>query len=360
MSSTSAWTTLAAATALFDDLTGDAARSLGMPRMLVKAAAAALAVKLALRLVNRASRGEDSGLPRPGLESERAVRAHMAAVTQRYIYMAEHVEEEYFSDRGLALKIPKGATIVDVGAHFGLFTMSCFAKSGFTSRHFCFEPVPKIRAVCNATMAGLDPAGDRIKVFPYGLSDREGQVEFTYVAACPELSGYKDVDFERDVNMATATQIDRYYDPDCPEYFRKAIPSMFKYLPRFIGAPLLGLMYDMVMASRPATELVQCKLRRLSDVLAGQEVGPTIDVLKIDVEGAELDVLRGISAEDWAKVQVAAIEVHDKNGNLAPVRAILRANGLTDIVEEQDLITKPLKIWQILARRKQPSAGGAI
>ena len=90
----------------------------------------------------------------------------------------------------------------------------------------------------------------------------------------------------------------------------------------------------------------------------GEEVGPTIDVLKIDVEGAELDVLKGISAEDWAKVQVAVIEVHDKNGNLAPVRAILRANGLTDIFEEQDLITKPLMIWQILARRKQPSAGG--
>lgn len=348
---------MAAATALFDDLTGDAARSLGMPRILVKAAATALAVKLALRLVNRACHGSGEGLPRPGSESERAVRAHIAAVTQRYIYMAGHVEEEYFSDRGLALKIPKGAVIVDVGAHFGLFSMSCFEQSGLTSKHFCFEPVPQIRAVCNATMAGLDPAGDRLKVFPYGLSDREGQVEFTYVAACPELSGYKDVAFEREKNLSTGTQIERYYDPDCPEYFRKAFPPIFLYLPRLIGAPLIGLMYDMVMASRPATELVQCELRRLSEVLAGEEVGPIIDVLKIDVEGAELDVLRGISAEDWAKVQVAVIEVHDKNGNLAPVREILCANGLDDISVEQDLITKPLMIWQILARRKQPSAG---
>ena len=129
------------------------------------------------------------------------------------------------------------------------------------------------------------------------------------------------------------------------------MPPWFGYLPRFIGAPLLGWMYDRVMASRPETELVQCELRRLSDVLAEQEVGPTIDVLKIDVEGAELDVLRGITAEDWAKVQVAVIEVHDKDGHLAPVREILRANGLTNILEEQDLITKPLMIWQILAKR---------
>ena len=36
------------------------------------------------------------------------------------------------------------------------------------------------------------------------------QVEFTYVAAAPELSGYKDVDFEREMNLATQTQIERY------------------------------------------------------------------------------------------------------------------------------------------------------
>ena len=68
------------------------------------------------------------------------------------------------SDAGLALKIPQGATIVDVGAHFGLFSMECFAQSGLTSKHFCFEPVPKIREICNATMEGLDPDGDKFKV----------------------------------------------------------------------------------------------------------------------------------------------------------------------------------------------------
>ena len=276
----------------------------------------------------------------------------MAAVTQKYKYMAGHVQEEYFSDRGLALKIREGATIVDVGAHFGLFSMACFAKSGLTSKHFCFEPIPKIREVCTTTLAGLNPDGDLLRVFPYGLSDHDGQVEFTYVGAAPELSGYKDVAWEHEVNLATDTQFERYYDPGCPEYFRKVVPRWFGYLPRFVGGPLLGWIYNIVMASRPKTELVQCELRRLSDVLAQQEVGPTIDVLKIDVEGAELDVMKGISSEDWAKVQVAVIEVHNKDGRLALVREILRANGLDDIREEQDPITKPLMIWQLMAQRK--------
>lgn len=42
-------------------------------------------------------------------------------------------------------------------------------------------------------MEGLDPNGNKIKVFPFGLSDKAGVVDFTYVAAAPELSGYKDV-----------------------------------------------------------------------------------------------------------------------------------------------------------------------
>jgi len=282
--------------------------------------------------------------------SDAAVQAHVDAVAKRYSYMIGHVEEEYFSDAGLALKIQPNAVVVDVGAHFGLFSMQCYIRSGFTSKHYCFEPIPQIRSKLEHTVAGLDPTGNNIKVFPYGLSDKEGSIEFTYVGASPELSGYKDVDFEREVNLATSTIIERYYDDECPEYFRAIMPPWFGKLPYIIGAPILAVIYNLVMLTRDKTELVHCELKRCSDVLAPEKL-EVIDILKIDVEGAELDVMRGISKEDWAKVKVAVIEVHDKDGHLALVRDILKENGLTQIEEAQDLITKPLLIWQIIAKR---------
>jgi len=52
-------------------------------------------------------------------------------------------------------------------------------------------------------------------------------------------------------------------------------------------------------------------LRRLSDVIATEGV-ERIDLLKIDVQRAELDVL-SIESEDWAKIQ-QMMEVHDVEG----------------------------------------------
>ena len=50
----------------------------------------------------------------------------------------------------------------------------------------------------------------------------------------------------------------------------------------------------------------------------------------MDVEGAELDVLRGISAPDWVKVKAVVVEVHDTADNLNSVRSILLNNGYVE------------------------------
>jgi hypothetical protein len=56
-----------------------------------------------------------------------------------------------------------------------------------------------------------------------------------------------------------------------------------------------------------------CRLRRLSSVI--DELGvPTIDLLKIDVQRAELDVLRGLDDRHWPLIQQIAMEVHDAPG----------------------------------------------
>jgi hypothetical protein len=54
-------------------------------------------------------------------------------------------------------------------------------------------------------------------------------------------------------------------------------------------------------------------LRRLSSVLDERGID-RVDLLKIDVQRAELDVLRGIDDRHWGMVRQVAMEVHDAPG----------------------------------------------
>ena len=53
-----------------------------------------------------------------------------------------------------AIKVKENDVIVDIGAHFGLFTLESFALSNHTSKHYCFEPIPQIREKLEDTVSG--------------------------------------------------------------------------------------------------------------------------------------------------------------------------------------------------------------
>ena len=62
-----------------------------------------------------------------------------------------------------------------------------------------------------------------------------------------------------------------------------------------------------------------------------------VDLLKIDVERAELDVLRGVRREDWPRIRQVVLEVHDVHGQLARVQRLLQVTaGFRHCVTEQD------------------------
>jgi nonribosomal peptide synthetase DhbF len=76
-------------------------------------------------------------------------------------------------------------------------------------------------------------------------------------------------------------------------------------------------------------------LRTISEVIAEYQL-PRIDLLKIDCEGAEWEVLRGIAAADWPKIQQVVVEVHDHDGRADQVRALLSSHGFSSIVAEKE------------------------
>ena len=92
-------------------------------------------------------------------------------------------------------------------------------------------------------------------------------------------------------------------------------------------------------------EKIKIKLRRLSDVL--KDLGePPIDLLKIDVEGDELPVLRGIDPEHWTLILQLVLEVHDAADNLENVLSYINKadSGLILTAGEIDSLDTAL-IW---------------
>ncbi len=53
-----------------------------------------------------------------------------------------------------------------------------------------------------------------------------------------------------------------------------------------------------------------------------------IDLLKLDVEGAEYNIMSGLAADHWPRIQAIAAEVEDVDGRLRMLSQLMEGNGL--------------------------------
>jgi hypothetical protein len=85
-------------------------------------------------------------------------------------------------------------------------------------------------------------------------------------------------------------------------------------------------------ASHEALEL-QCELTTVSTFLQEEGV-ERVDLLKIDVERAELDVLAGIDDSDWPRIRQVVVEVHDEEGRAARIERMLAQHGFRVVIDQ--------------------------
>ncbi len=240
-----------------------------------------------------------SGLRRYTLPNGMLI-AHLSDYQSQMVYR-EVVEDDIYLRHGITLR--PGDCLFDVGANIGMFTL--FANQRCAGlKVYAFEPAPPTYAVLRANVAlyGLDAT-----VFPHGLSDRNETVEFTFYPEMAGLSGR----YANNVEDRQAT--------------RAIMRGLHAERAGAQAEALTDQDIEAMLDHQFRSERYLCELRTLSDIIREQQI-TQIDLLKIDVEKAELDVLNGIADEDWGKIRQLAIEI-DTPENLERITALLTAHG---------------------------------
>jgi FkbM family methyltransferase len=225
-----------------------------------------------------------------GLSSDGAV------IELKAIY-SEMFEDESYLHQGLLL--PEDGVVLDVGANAGLFSLYVHSRTPKT-RVLAFEPIPVNLEILNRN---LDLHGaSTVEVLPQGLGAAEGCVTFTFF---PNLPG-------------NSTRF-----PELKDHDRESISDTY-------GKAVGDILYH--------GEQVDAVVERLSTVLARYPEIDQVDLLKVDVEGAELDVLKGVDAQDWPRIRQVVLEIQDLDGYLAAVTEVLTQAGFDVTVEEPETL----------------------
>jgi FkbM family methyltransferase len=196
--------------------------------------------------------------------------------------------------RELLAGVERGEVIVDIGAHIGL-TAIFFADHAPGSRLLAFEPAPRTFACLRANVARYVPDG---AAFNVAIGSAHGAVDFTSFSLLSTMSTLYPDDADDRRNLDAVLDYNQ-----APEEVRLELQRL-----------------------RSARTTVTVSMTTLSRVCEEEGVR-AIGLLKIDVERAELEVLRGIDAEVWPGIRTLFLEVHDIDGRLDRVTGLLRDHG---------------------------------
>ena len=170
--------------------------------------------------------------------------------------------------------------------------------------------------------------------FNFGLSDSETDVTFDHH---PFMSIWSTTDGSMDTARLARLAHDL---PFAVAAGLAADKSVLAAVP----VSVWRLLVNIFLVRAGEREQVAAKLRRLGDVLDEEGVGD-IDLLKVDVEGAELFVLKGIKAEQWPRIKQVTLEVEDFD-TVKQVAQLLRAKGFnvawraTELEQVMDALTR--------------------
>lgn len=174
-------------------------------------------------------------------------------------------------------ELPPGSAVWDIGANIGMWALFCGAKLGDKGTVIAFEPDPRARAFLERNIRLNNSVN--VRIVTCALGQESGRTNFFTGTRDSQVSGL---------------------------------------------TPKKG--------AHPTVETASSVQVMRADEVVSKGVAPAPYAAKIDVEGAELAVLRGFGKDAWAVLNLLAIEVHPAllarmGGSVDELESILREHG---------------------------------
>ncbi|MFJ4341254.1 amino acid adenylation domain-containing protein [Streptomyces sp. NPDC088915] len=232
----------------------------------------------------------------PGGLAVAAPSADEALFLHRQIF-----EEDEYSRFGVHLG--QGAVVVDVGANIGLFSLWSHRQADGV-RLLSVEPNPDVLPFLRSNLELNAVASE---VVPVALTDRVGSEELTSFPQLTYLSG-----LGADRERAAADLVQSHY--------RSTVIGDGDLAEEELSSLLVAAENRLAATSHTVATTTLSALF--------EEHGlDRVDLLKINTEGAELEVLRGVRPEHWSRVRQVCLEVERASVVGAKIKTLLADAG---------------------------------
>ncbi len=252
------------------------------------------------------------------------------------ILYREIVMERTYERHGIHVR--SGDIVFDVGANVGLFAIH-LTRSVPGVRVHAFEPIPPLFEALTRNLAQHAP---EVQTWNVALAEREGEAVF---------------ELDRFMMLAATMHPDalrKGADRNAPAsaWAAAAIADLHRLRPgavtrltgRALAHPVGRVVTLTALAPLAAVldvrrrlflERHRCRLQTLPAAMHAAGVD-RIDLVKLDVEGAEAAVVAGVDDRTWPRIRQLVIEVHDVEGRLDLLRALLEGHGYRTTPDRED------------------------